>query len=108
MSRETFLYICNQLEQSIKKHNTRLRRAISVQHRVAITLLVLAIPSEYSSIAHLFGVARCTVCCIVKKTCRSIVKIPLPKYICFPVGDRLKERVDGFFNHWEYHNVLAL
>ena len=79
ISRETFLYICNQLEHSIRKCNTRLRRAISVQHRVAITLCVLATPSEYRSIAHIFGVARGTVCCIVRETCRSIVKILLPK-----------------------------
>ena len=70
---------------------------ISVQHRVAITLWVLATPSEYRSIAHLFGVARCTVCCIVKETCRSTVKILLPKYICFPVGNRMKETVEVCF-----------
>ena len=68
MSHETFLYICSQLEQSIK-FNTRFRRAISVQHRVAITLWVLATTSEYQTIAQLFGV-----CCIVKETWAAIVR----------------------------------
>lgn len=50
--------------------------------------------------AHLFGIARCTVCCIVHDTCRAIVKILLPKYIRFPVGDNLKETVQEFLEKW--------
>ena len=100
VSHDTFLYICSQLEQSIIKFNTRFRRAISVQQRVAITLWVLATTSEYRTIAQLFGVARCTVCCIVKETCAAIVKVLLPKYVLFPVGDKLKETVQGFYDHW--------
>ena len=101
VSHETFLYICCQLEQSIIKFNTRFRKAISVQHRVAITLWVLATTTEYRTIAQLFGVARCTVCCIVKETCTAIVKVLLPKYVHFPVGDKLKETVQGFYDRWE-------
>ena len=71
-----------------------------MQHRVAITLWVLATTSEYRTIAQLFGVARSTVCCIVKETCAAIVKVLLPKYVLFPVGDKLKETVQGFYDHW--------
>ena len=99
-SRETFLYICDQLSGTITRRNTRLRPAVSVQRRVAITLWVLATPCEYRTVAHLFGVARCTVCCIVKDTCEAIVKILLPKYISFPVGMKLKETVKGFLERW--------
>ena len=55
VSRDTFLYICRQLKERISKCNTKFRKAISLQHRIAITLWVLATPSEYRSIAHLFG-----------------------------------------------------
>ena len=47
-------------------------------------------------IAHLFGVARCTVCVIVREICQAIVKVLLPIYICFPTGNRLTETVQGF------------
>ena len=100
VSRETFLYICDQLKCIIGKHDTRFRRAISVQKRVAITLWILATPCEYRSVAHLFGLARCTVCCVVKETCRAIVMRLLPKYIRFPVGDKLKETAQGFYDRW--------
>ena len=73
MTQETFIYLCDQLKAEIEKQNTRMR-CVSTERRVAITLWVLATPSEYRSVAHLFGVARCTVCKIVRDTCIAIVK----------------------------------
>ena len=81
VSRTTFVYLFRELEPVIAKKRTRFRRPISVQKRVAITLCVLATTIEYRTATHLFGVARCTVCCIVQETCKYIVRIFLPKYI---------------------------
>ena len=58
----------------IQIKTTVMRRPASVPRRVAITLWVLATPSEYRTIAHLFGIARCTVCVIVKETCEAITQ----------------------------------
>ena len=96
MSRDTFQYLCNQLRPLIQKQNTRMRRCVSTERRVAITLWVLATSGEYRSVAHLFGLARCTVCKIVNETYRAIVRKLLPVYIRFPSGDALKEVVEGF------------
>ena len=48
-------------------------------------------------------------CCIVKDTCRAIVTVLLPKYVKFPVADKLKETVKGFLDKWgiphtDYYN----
>ena len=43
-----------------KKRDTHLRHAITVKHRLAITLWCLATPAEYRTIAYLFGVGRST------------------------------------------------
>ena len=59
-------------------------------------LSLCATSSEYRSVAHLFGVARCTVCVIV----REIRCMLLPIYICFPTGNRLTETVQGFRDRW--------
>ena len=96
MSRETFQYLCDQLRPLIQKQNTRMRRSVSTERRVAITLWVLATPAEYRSVAHLFGLARCTVCQIVNETCRAIVQKLLRVYVRFPTGDGLKDVVRGF------------
>ena len=100
VSRSTFYILCEQLTPYIQRRDTQLRRAISVEHRVAITLWCLATCGEYQTIAHLFGVARCTVCVIVHDTCKAIVDVLLKTYIQFPEGDELSEVVEGFQNKW--------
>ena len=65
MQQSTFSYLCEKLRPAIIRQNTHLRKAISVEQRVAITLWCLATPCEYRTVAHLFGVARSTVCTIV-------------------------------------------
>ena len=56
MNRETFVYICGQLRSRIQRVNTRMRQAISVEKRLAVTLWCLATPAEYRTIGYLFGI----------------------------------------------------
>ena len=107
MTRETFNYLCDKLRPFITRQNTRFRRAISVEQRVAITLWCLATPCEYRTVSHLFGVARSTVCEIVQDTCLAIVHNLLKVYIRFPTGDALKSVVEGFEEKWGYPQCLG-
>lgn len=100
MSSETFTYLCDQLRPKVMCRNTRFRQAVSVEQRVAIAIWCLATPSEYRTIGHLFGVARCTVCIIVKEVCQAIVEVLLPKYICFPIAEQVQKTIDGFGQIW--------
>ena len=77
-----------------------LQKALSVERRVAVTLWCLATPTEYRTIAHLFGIARSTVCEIVHETCHCIVDVLMKDYINFPNGDRLDRVVDEFKMKW--------
>ena len=77
-----------------------MRRAISVQQRVAITLWCLATPAEYRTIAHLFGVARSTVCQIVHETSLAIVRTLMTTYIKFPTGNQLERVFETFQTKW--------
>ena len=45
VSRATFNYLCEQLRPLIEKETTVMRRPVSVERRVAITLWILATPS---------------------------------------------------------------
>ena len=69
--------------------------------RVGINLWFLATPAEYSTIGHLFGVARCTICVIVKKVCEAIVHVLQPKYIQFPTCEMFRKTVQGFEQAWK-------
>ena len=56
MSKETFYYLCEKFRPVIEQQNTKMRLAICVEHRFAITLWCLA-TCEY----------RTTVCVIVQR-----------------------------------------
>ena len=57
MSRTTFTYLCN----------TVMRKAISVEQKIALTLWRLATTTDHCIIGHLFGVSKTAVCFIVKR-----------------------------------------
>ena len=101
VSKETFLHLCTRLNPIIARQDTRMRRAINVEHRVAITLWCLATCSEYQTIGHLFGVACSTVCVIVHTTCEAINEVFTKEYLSFPTGNDLKDVVDGFKDKWD-------
>ena len=98
MSRTTFLYLCDELRSGIEKQNTVMRRAVSTEKRVAITLWFLATGADYRTIGHLFGVSKSTVCVVTKEVCVVIVERLLPDYIKMPTGTALKVVVEGFKN----------
>lgn len=85
MSKSTFMYVCDQLRPLIQKQNTRMRKPVSTECRVAITLWILATSAEYRSVAHLFGLAHCIVCKIVNENCRAITKKLLLFTFSFPL-----------------------
>jgi len=62
MSKQSFQYLCDQLKGVLEKQTTRLRKPLAVEQHVANTVWILTTTSKYRTVAHLFGVARCTVC----------------------------------------------
>ena len=54
VSKQTFDYLCHKLQPLIEKQNTNMRKPISVERHVAITLWILATSSEYRTVSHLF------------------------------------------------------
>ena len=102
MSQSTFDYLCNELRSAIERSDTVMRNAISTERRVAITFWFLATGADYRTIGHLFGVSKSTVCVITKDVCAAIVRILLPKYIAIPMGEALKDVVEGFKNKWGF------
>ena len=107
MHKSTFLFLCNELREHIQRQDTVMRQPITVEERVALTIWRLGTGAEYRTISELFGIGRATVCVIVNETCRSIVKYLLPRFVCFPVGDRLKEVVRGFEARWGFPQVAG-
>ena len=102
MSKDTFVYLCNELRSSVERNDTVLRKAVPVEQRVAITLWFLSSGADFRTIGHLFGVSTSTVCLVTKDVCSAIVKVLLPKYIRFPRNDVLRAVIDGFNHKWGF------
>ena len=107
MSQTTFNALCLQLRPSIEQQTTKLRRPISVEKRLAVTLWFLSTTAEYCTIAHLFGIARSTVCEIVHETSAAIVYFFLNTYIRFPVGDKLQDVVGALLKLGCHDNIKS-
>ena len=73
-----------------------MRKAITVEKRVAIALWRLATNCEFRTIAHLFGVSHSFACLIVQEVSQLIVDILMLKFIKKPKGNQLKEIVQVF------------
>lgn len=58
MSKNTFNFLCNELRHHITRNDTVMRKAISVEHRIAIALWYLASNADFRTISHLFGVSK--------------------------------------------------
>ena len=90
MSRNTFLYLCNELKAELMRSDTTMRKAISVEKRVAVTLWYLASNADFRTIGHFFGISKVSVSHIRKDVCKAIVKLFLPN------GTRLQHVMAGF------------
>ncbi|KAJ3583252.1 hypothetical protein NHX12_034139 [Muraenolepis orangiensis] len=84
VSRESFDYICDRLNDVIGRRNTNLRLSVPLRKRVAIAIWKLATGSEYRTISHLFGVGRSTVYNCVREFCDAVVMVLLPVHITMP------------------------
>ena len=71
-----------------------MRKCISVEMRVAVTLWCLATNADYCTISHLFGLSQASVCLIHREVCW--VKELLPKYIKVLFGYKLTSVLNGF------------
>ena len=94
VSRDTFQFICSQVRNSIRRKDTRLRKCVSVESRVAITLYYLSGTAELRTIANLFGVSKPFVCNCVKDVCEAVIKKMRSQFLFMPKGDDLKEVID--------------
>ena len=70
-----------------------MRAVITVEKRVAITLMKLGSSGELRNIANQLGVAKCTTCLIVKEVCTAFGK---SFKIVFPSGNELQAIAEDF------------
>ncbi|KAG6938877.1 hypothetical protein G0U57_004526 [Chelydra serpentina] len=93
MRKSTFLELCDLLSPALKRQDTRMRAALTVQKRVAIALWKLAMPDSYRSVGNQFGVGKSTVGVAVMQVANEIVELLLSKVVTL---GNVQAIVDGF------------
>ena len=101
IGRSTFNFLCLQLTSVLQRREV-IRKSLSVEEKIAITLRRLGTNIEYRSIAHLFGVGVSTVCVTVQEVCNAIVNNLFQMYIKIPTGQSAETVVDVFLHRWGF------
>jgi hypothetical protein len=108
VSRETFAYLCSELKPRLQRRYF-VRKPLSVEQRVAITLWRLGTNNEYRSIGHLFGVGLSSVHVGVKEVCNmpswTSYCLVMSRYYLVIVSRKLY--VDGFECKWGFPQCIG-
>ena len=102
VSRRTFQYLLDSIQNEITCKRTRLRDPVSARCRLAITLYFLGSTSEYRRIANLFGVSTAFVCKCITEVCQAIIKILKSSLVCLPKGNELGEIIEAYSEKWGF------
>ncbi|XP_053876904.1 uncharacterized protein LOC128833047 [Malaclemys terrapin pileata] len=93
MRKATFMGLCEELDPTLWRKDTRLRAALPVEKQVAIAIWKLATPDSYRSVANQFGVGKSTVEIVLMQACKTINRILLRRTVTL---GNMQEIVDGF------------
>ena len=107
VSKRTFLFLCEELHPFLYKKDTKLRQAIPVNKRIAVSLWRLATNADYRTIGHLFGISKASVCIIVNEFCSAVANNLAAKYIKIPNGNNLKAIVKEFRTRWGFPQCMG-
>ena len=72
MTRETFNCLCTELSPYLIKQETNMRKPVSVQTQIAVTLYYLSDEGRLRKVANAFGLGRSTVSSIIKQVTSAI------------------------------------
>ena len=99
LSKETFNELCDDLRPFLTKSDTTMRKAISIETQIAITLYYLADEGWYRKIANAFGVSRSSISLVIRRVTNAISTNLGPKYIKLP---RSEDEVAELVKNYEY------
>ena len=103
LSKETFIELCDELRPFLTKSDTTMRKAISVETQIAITLYYMADEGRYQKIANAFGVSRSSISLVISRVTNAMSTNLGPKYIKLPGSE---DEVAELVKKYEYFHGL--
>src|SRR6185437_4310315 len=86
ISRTTFQMFCGHLETKLARKDTKWRKAIPLDKRIAIAIYWLSSTSEMRTVSNLFGLGKSSVCKIIHEFCTAVIDHYLNGQIVFPTN----------------------
>ncbi|CAM4592097.1 unnamed protein product [Caretta caretta] len=93
MRKGTFMELCDLLSPALKRKNTKMRAALTVEKQVVIALWKLAMPDSYRSVGNQFGVGKSTVGAAVMQVAHAIKDLLISRVVTL---GNVQVIVDGF------------
>ncbi|CAM4532255.1 unnamed protein product [Caretta caretta] len=93
MLKGTFMELCDLLSPALRRKNTKMRAALTVEKRVAIALWKLATPDSDQSVGNQFGVGKSTVGAAVMQVANAIKDLLISRVVTL---GNVQVIVDGF------------
>ncbi|CAM4692035.1 unnamed protein product, partial [Lepidochelys kempii] len=93
MHKGTFIELCDLLSPALKRMNTKMRAALTVEKQVVIALWKLATPDSYQSVGNQFGVGKSTVGAAVMQVAHAIKDLLISRVVTL---GNVQVIVDGF------------
>lgn len=83
----TFMEIVQLVRPRLEKRDTRLRKAVPIEKRVAVAIWRLSTGNSFRTIAKTFAIGKSTAVQITKEFCAEMLRLS-PRYIKFPSSRR--------------------
>ena len=99
VSIDTFRFICNELGPYLAKKETVMRKPVSVETRVAVTLYYLSDEGRLRKVANAFGLGKSTVSNIIREVTSAISTHLSEKFIKLPTT---KEEVECLVSNFYF------
>ena len=84
MSEASFYMLCEELRPYLTKQTTKLRKHVSVETQVAVTLYYLADEGRMRKVSNSFGLGKATVSKVIHRVTSVISEKLGPKHILLP------------------------
>ncbi|XP_069608213.1 uncharacterized protein [Ranitomeya imitator] len=105
MSEDSFNFLLEAVEPYIRRQNTRMRAAVPVDERLAVTLRFLATGRSMQDLHYCAAISRTLLSVIIPETCKAIISALHQNYMPFPeTPDDWKEISRGFHEQWQFPN----
>ena len=103
--REFFEEMVAKITPAVVKKDTRLRKALPVGLKLAVTLRFLATGNSYTSLSFSFRTSKSAISLFVPIVCRALINAYQPEYLrCPTTPDEWNEIASQFSRRWNYHN----